>query len=440
MNFSQSRVTGETTLPKLTSLSSSVVKLLDTALNLQAGRQPALVVKSRIFNGTTWRNLSNETWSVIGRAGETWIRKSARFVENRENRTRLNEATDPFTKLARAYQLLDASAELLAGGDIWQKVRAVYESSRVKPILTLIEDLPNLAVAGVDTFVKSERLNDFVEKLSLGKVHPCDIDKYLIVPSFVRKKVLLSSITNFCQKIVLNERRLTLIDILPLDVKFEVRRSTKLRNFHNISLQTTFVPSNAVARDILQERRRWRNSSDAYDESYLLKKLARVESTIVRAASEGYKDPKVPIWWTSFREGSLEDFLAQYRKEVRIENPSDTKIHRLYEENRSPGLDCSRALGGEEGVHDRWERSEFRREYQVSDRSLSAFAEFVYYAPARLIGKVFFQRLFVVRHDPPRNSQFPAAEPSAVREASVSVAQVEHIEDPRYPDARFLLE
>ncbi|KAK9294638.1 hypothetical protein QLX08_010802 [Tetragonisca angustula] len=279
-----SRVTGETTLPKLTSLSSSVVKLLDTALNLQAGRQPALVVKSRIFNGTTWKNLSNETWSVIGRAGETWIRKSARFVENRENRTRLNEATDPFTKLARAYQLLDASAELLAGGDIWQKVRAVYESSRVKPILTLIEDLPNLAVAGVDTFVKSERLNDFVEKLSLGKVHPCDIDKYLIVPSFVRKKVLLSSITNFCQKIVLNERRLTLIDILPLDVKFE-------------------------------ERRRWRNSSDAYDESYLLKKLARVESTIVRAASEGYKDPKVPIWWTSFREGSLEDFLAQYRKE-----------------------------------------------------------------------------------------------------------------------------
>lgn len=333
VNFSQSAVTGRTTLPKLTSLSSSVTKLLDTALNLQAGREPALVIKSRIFNGTTWRNLSNETWSVIGRAGKTWIRKSTSFVENRGNQTRLNGATDPFTKLARAYQLLDASVELLAGGDIWQKVRAVYENSRVKPILTLIEDLPNLAVTVVDTFVKSERLNDFGEKLSFGKVHPCDIDKYLIVPSFVRKKVLLSSITNFCQKIVLNERRLTLIDILPLDVKFEVRRSTKLRNFHNISLQTTFVSKQRCHADILQERRRWRNSSDVYDGSYLLKKLEHVESTIIRAASEGYKDPKVPIWWTSFKEGTLEDFLAQYRKEVRIENSSDTEIRR-----RSSGI------------------------------------------------------------------------------------------------------
>ena len=46
----------------------------------------------------------------------------------------------------------------------------------------------------------------------------------------------------------------------------------------------------------------------------------------------------------------------------------------------------------------------------------------------------------MVRHDPPRNSEFPAAEPSAVREAPVPAAQVEHIEDPRYSDARLLLE
>lgn len=241
-------MTGETTLSKLTSLSSSVTKLLDTVFTLQGGQEAALVIKSRIFNGTTWRNLSNETWSVIGRAGETWIRKSARFVES-ENQTRLNGAEDPFAKLARAYQLLDASVELLAGGDIWQKLRTIYESSRVRPVLTLIEDLPNLAVAGVDTFVKSERLNDFAEKLSLGKVHPCDIDKYLIVPSFVRRKVLLSSVTNFCQKIVLNERRLTLIDILPLDVKFEVRRSAKLRE---------------LSRRFAAKRRSFRSTSQLY--------------------------------------------------------------------------------------------------------------------------------------------------------------------------------
>lgn len=231
MNAQQSFVTGQTTtMSKSTHLSASVTKLLDTALRFHAEQKSDYVINSKIFNATTWRNLSNDTWSVIGQA---WIERYIKFAKN-ENPTKLNGSTDSLTKLAREYQLLDATIELLVGGDIWQKLRILYENSRVKPILTLIEDLPNLIVTVVDTFVKSERLNDFVEKLSFGKLHPCDIDKYLIVPSFVRKKVLLSSITNFCQKIVLADRRLTLIDILPLDVKYEVQRSTRLYNFHNV--------------------------------------------------------------------------------------------------------------------------------------------------------------------------------------------------------------
>lgn len=234
MNAQQSFVTGQTTtMSKSTRLSASVTKLLDTALRFHAEQKSDYVINSKIFNATTWRNLSNDTWSVIGKAGQTWIERYMKFAKN-ENPTKLNGSTDSLAKLARGYQLLDATIELLAGGDIWQKLRILYENSRVKPILTLIEDLPNLIVTGVDTFVKSERLNDFVEKLSFGKLHPCDIDKYLIVPSFVRKKVLLSSITNFCQKIVLADGRLTLIDILPLDVKYEVQRSTRLYNFHNV--------------------------------------------------------------------------------------------------------------------------------------------------------------------------------------------------------------
>lgn len=231
MNAQQSFVTGQTTtMSKSTHLSASVTKLLDTALRFHAEQKSDYVINSKIFNATTWRNLSNDTWSVIGQA---WIERYIKFAKN-ENPTKLNGSTDSLTKLAREYQLLDATIKLLVGGDIWQKLRILYENSRVKPILTLIEDLPNLIVTVVDTFVKSERLNDFVEKLSFGKLHPCDIDKYLIVPSFVRKKVLLSSITNFCQKIVLADRRLTLIDILPLDVKYEVQRSTRLYNFHNV--------------------------------------------------------------------------------------------------------------------------------------------------------------------------------------------------------------
>ncbi|XP_033187616.2 lipid droplet defective isoform X1 [Bombus vancouverensis nearcticus] len=277
-------VTGQTTtMSKSTHLSASVTKLLDTALRFHAEQKSDYVINSKIFNATTWRNLSNDTWSVIGKAGQIWIERYMKYAKN-ENPTKLNGSTDSLAKLARGYQLLDATIELLAGGDIWQKLRILYENSRVKPILTLIEDLPNLIVTGVDTFVKSERLNDFVEKLSFGKLHPCDIDKYLIVPSFVRKKVLLSSITNFCQKIVLADGRLTLIDILPLDVKYE-------------------------------EGRIARNWSGNYDEIYLLEKLQHIESTIIRAASEGFKDPKVPAWWISFKEGTFEDFLTLYKKE-----------------------------------------------------------------------------------------------------------------------------
>lgn len=211
-----------TTMLKVTRLCSSVAKLLDVALSLEAREGPNLSIRSKIFNSTTWRNLSNETWSAVSKAGQSWIRKYA--IRAKDNASSME--ADPIAKLIRAYQLVDVAIELMGGGDVWQKLRVAYENSKVKPVLTLIEDMPNLVVSGVDTFVKSERLNDFVEKLSVGKLHPCDIDKYLIVPSFVRKKVVLSSVTNFCQKIVLTDGRLTLIDILPLDAKYEVREVT----------------------------------------------------------------------------------------------------------------------------------------------------------------------------------------------------------------------
>lgn len=186
-------------------------------------------MESRIFSSATWRGLSNETLSVVRETGQSWSRK---YISESKSKVypKVNEliggtSSDPLSKVFRMYQLLDATVELLAGGDVWQKLRVIYENSRVKAILTLIEDIPNLVVSCVDTFVKSERLNDFVEKLAFGKLHPCDIDKYLIVPSFVRKKVLLSSVTNFCQKIVYADRRLTLIDVLPIDGKLEVSNS-----------------------------------------------------------------------------------------------------------------------------------------------------------------------------------------------------------------------
>ncbi|XP_017788277.1 PREDICTED: uncharacterized protein LOC108570860 [Habropoda laboriosa] len=264
-----------------TRLSSSVTKLVDAIINLRA-RRTDIVVKSNIFNVTTWMNMSNETTWMIRNAGQTWVHTIAVRNENSTRTSALIGTPDLFTRIIRMYQVLDATVELLAGGDVWQKLRIIYENTRVKPILTLIEDLPNLVVSGVDTFVKSERLNDFVEKLAFGRVHPCDIDKYLIVPSFVRKKVLLSSITNFCEKIVHAEKPFTTIDILPIDAKYEENRMLK--------------PS-------------------GYNESYLLDRMQHTQSTIIRVTSEGFKEPKIPPWWTSFKEGTFQAFLSHYKKE-----------------------------------------------------------------------------------------------------------------------------
>lgn len=53
-----------------------------------------------------------------------------------------------------------------------------------------------------------------------------------------------------------------------------------------------------------------------HNETYLMEKLEHVRSTIIRVVSEGFKDPKIPTWWTSFKEGTFKDFLSQYKKEV----------------------------------------------------------------------------------------------------------------------------
>ncbi|KZC04437.1 ATP-binding cassette sub-family A member 13 [Dufourea novaeangliae] len=277
------------TVIELKPLSASLSKLIDSALNLTT-EMPDLSIKSNIFNSTTWRNLSNETLSEIRGIGQAWVRRYSMDARNADlGQSKLGKiigAPDAFARLVRFCQLLDATVNLMAGGDIWQKLRVIYENSKVKPVLTLVEDTPNIAVSVVDTFVKSDRLNDFVEKLAFGKAHPCDIDKYLIVPGFVRKKVLLSSITKFCQKIVLAENQLTLVDILPLDAKYE-------------------------------ENRMLHNNSREFNETYLLERIDRMQSTFVRIMSEGFKEPKVPTWWTSFKEGTFKDFLTQYKKEMK---------------------------------------------------------------------------------------------------------------------------
>lgn len=219
MFFLQELVTGRiTVLSKLTPLTMSLTKLLDIVSNFTA-TSPGVSLQSNIFNITTWKNLSNETWALILESEKSWIhhRNSTWY---RFNMT--SHDTDYLVGTRRLFQLLESVIDLTSGGDIWQKLRVIHETSKLKPLLTLAEDMPNLVVTAVDTFVSSERLDDFIQKFLFGQVHPCDIDRYLIPPNYMRKKGLLVSITNFCQKIVMSNEQLTWTDLLPFNGKYNV--------------------------------------------------------------------------------------------------------------------------------------------------------------------------------------------------------------------------
>ena len=219
--FRQEVVTGKrTALSRSTPLTVSLTKLLDIVSNFMI-ESPGVNLKSNIFNVTTWMNLSNETWALILKSEKSWIHHYQNSAWYKFNMTSY-VGIDYLVRSKRLFQLLESVIDLVSGGDIWQKLRNMYEISKLKPLLTLVENMPNLVITAADTFASSERLDDFIQKFLLGLVHPCNIDRYLIPPSYLRKKGLLTSIKNFCQKILMSDEQLTWINLLPLNGKYNV--------------------------------------------------------------------------------------------------------------------------------------------------------------------------------------------------------------------------
>ncbi|XP_018348552.1 PREDICTED: uncharacterized protein LOC108752306 [Trachymyrmex septentrionalis] len=278
-------VTGKkTVLSRSTPLTVSLTKLLDIVSNFMT-ESPGVSLRSNIFNVTTWMNLSNETWALILKSEKSWIHHYQNSAWYKFNMTS-HVGTDYLVRSRRLFQLLESVIDLASGGDIWQKLRIVHETSKLNPLLTLVEDMPNLLITAADTFASSERLDDFIQKILLGLVHPCNIDRYLIQPSYIRKRGLLTNIKNFCQKILMNDEQLTSINLLPLNGKYN----------------DSYITSNMS------------QSSESVYEEQLLQRVQGFQTTLIRALSEGFKQPKVPAWWTSFEEGNLKNFIAQYKK------------------------------------------------------------------------------------------------------------------------------
>ncbi|XP_053595540.1 uncharacterized protein LOC103571174 isoform X2 [Microplitis demolitor] len=302
---------GKNTSFKTKPLSKSVTKFLDAWTKLEAkNKNKKINFESNILNVTTWKNLPNETHELIHDAEKSWIHKAVTELDPLEYEfiyeppTGVDETgmhnffkNHPLHTAVQVMQVTEVWLDVISGGDIWQKLRTTFEHSRVKFILNLMEDAPNLIITIVDTFLNSERLNDFMDKFLNGTITGCDIDKYLIPSGYIRKKGIISSITNFCNKIINSNDRLDVSDFKPLRLALNVFSDSEFNIFHYIEKDIEDNKMTVKAK---------------LNESYFIEQLEMFQRTLIHALSDSYKSPRTPSWITSFQEASLNDFKKQF--------------------------------------------------------------------------------------------------------------------------------
>lgn len=208
-------------------LASSVAMLVDQIVEFM-DKWPNAALTSNIVNATTYLNLPNDTHAMLNKVGESWVHELILVLESKNVSQMFNDDVHQmstcFAQIGRMVQLVTSVAELSSGGDLWLKFRQIYDKSKIKPVLIFVEDLPNLGVTALHTFINSERLLDFFELYLEGRVNTCDIDKYLILPSYIRKGNLMSSIANLCHQLIRSNDLLTVNDFLPFYYPVEVNK------------------------------------------------------------------------------------------------------------------------------------------------------------------------------------------------------------------------
>ncbi|XP_063992095.1 ATP-binding cassette sub-family A member 13-like isoform X2 [Diachasmimorpha longicaudata] len=303
-------ITGRSSsLDKIDPLSKSLLKFIETVWRADVNSSGKLAFQSNILNFTTWRDLSNDSKRLIHDADQSWVHKIMVEVIPLEynfsvqtfseiDLTRIHNIFQdhPLNAARQIMQLADSWMDVISGGDIWQKLRMTYENTKMKSLLSLIEDAPNLVITVLETFISSERLTDFMDKFIGGQVNLCDIERYLIPPSYVRKKGILTSVTSFCQKFILSNANSSTNDFKPLGIVNVTLRGNIL---DDINIKTS--DGNTWIRVTLNE-------------TYFMDTLVHFQSTLLRSVCEGNKPPKVPSWWISFREGTLIDFKKQFQE------------------------------------------------------------------------------------------------------------------------------
>ncbi|XP_046491171.1 uncharacterized protein ldd isoform X1 [Neodiprion pinetum] len=273
------------------SLSEYLADAVEAFSNLSKS-QPDLTFKSNIFNITIWKGLDNDTWSIIQDTERSWLHYyfDKMNIEKLSN-DRHDSISDDYKipQIAQnlngfdyIIQSLSLSFDLFFGGDIWSKLRAVYESKPVmKVTLSMAEDMPNLMLSVVHTFFNKEIQTSDVTALVMGKVKFCEVNKYLIEPKYMRRKGLLGSFSHLCQQLRNYDAR----DIIPIDAS---------------------IPTS------LFFNRNESNLTFGRSETLILNHIKQLQSLIIKTMAEGFKDFRLPAYWTSFMAGNFKDFLTEY--------------------------------------------------------------------------------------------------------------------------------
>lgn len=192
--------------------------MIEASYNLSISR-PRIAFKTNILNITTWRNLDNTSLSIIHNTEQSWIHYYYDKLNSDSEKffTRTNTSTDYEITVPKLQELYKAASkldvvdrfvqissivlDLVSGGDVWSKIRAIYEvNPRMKMALSLVEDLPNFMITVVNSFLNSEITKDNLTPLITGEIKPCEVQKYLIEPKYMRRKGFLGSFSHLCQQ------------------------------------------------------------------------------------------------------------------------------------------------------------------------------------------------------------------------------------------------
>ncbi|XP_024944655.1 uncharacterized protein LOC107271675 isoform X2 [Cephus cinctus] len=289
-------------LREIQPLSTTIISFIDIFINLTTA-YPELSFRSNLINATTWRNLPTDTKLELIKFQKSWIRSlmresritfstSGRSGNNKRNETG-NETWDNAFDLVRMNRFLKIVSGLvhwISGGDIWQKVRDSYKESKIEPLLDVIEELPNLLASGVDTFLYSNQLNDYILGLFAERNDICDFDHFLLVPSFIHDDSLRSRLRNFCTKVLKSQENLSSKDFVPFNKDYN-----------------TAVSGMGIS------------STESSNETYFFHNLEHFQSILIRSLSDGFESPELPKWWISFKNKSLKEF----RTLLGIKNPKE---------------------------------------------------------------------------------------------------------------------